>query len=157
MALAEKRLLQDVTAKMQQAQQDERAAANTARDRADAAQLELLARLEVAESAARTASDRLSALESDHRVLGEKYAAAVGQVRTMQGEHRQMEATLRDLRHQHQALCVSTGTVPGGHGRYAMIEPSPVSPGAPSPPLDVAHTPEAVSMRFPGVLVPGGR
>ena len=68
-AQAEKRILQDVTAKLQQAQIDERQASRQAAERADAERSELLARLEMAETSSRHACERLASLEADQRVV----------------------------------------------------------------------------------------
>ena len=50
------------------------------------------------EGAAKTAGERLSALEEAHRQLGDKYGKALGQVKLLQGEARQWEARVQVLR-----------------------------------------------------------
>ena len=135
-ANAEKRILQDVTSRLQQACDDERQNAQAARDRADAQCETLLARLEVADTAARTAGERLGALEAEKRQLGDKYIQSVSQAKAMQAEHRVREEELRGLRLHHQSLALmkpwaarASATVDVGGADYAPSLTGRSSPG----------------------------
>ena len=102
-ALAEKRLLQDLASRMQAMQLDDRSAYESGRERAEAVHCELCARLEVAESSARSSEQRLAALETDRQWLSEKHSQLTSELKAVHTERRTAEEGLREAQAQLQA------------------------------------------------------
>ena len=99
-ARAEKKLLQELINELQRARLEERAAAQTAHDRAEATETELRRRLEAAESAAKTSSKRLSVLETDFTGMCEKHAEATSLIRVLRTDLRGADDQYTHLRNE---------------------------------------------------------
>ena len=96
-AQAEKRLLQDLTSRLQQMQLEERAVSAAARERADALHAELAARFEASEASLRSAREQLGSLDADRRTLAERCTHLDAQLKMVQGDHGSMAAERRQL------------------------------------------------------------
>ena len=89
-AHAEKRLLSELSTRLQQSQLEERATHQATRD-------ELLPKLHAAEAALDASRERCTALEAERQALGERCAHTDSLRQHLQGEHAAMSTERRQL------------------------------------------------------------